>query len=173
MAHSIEVLLDPDSDVAIRGLWQTLDAAGLPSQTRVASHTNRPHVTLLAARHIDAGADSVLRSLAPRLGFGCTLGAPVAFTGPRMTLARLVVPSSELLALHAEVYRLALPYVTGEPFSHCAPGMWTPHVTLGRRFTAAGIGAALALTDGTAIPGRVAGLRRWDGDAKADHLLVG
>lgn len=173
MAHSIELLFDPDSDAAIRSIWDQLADAGLPSQNRVSSDTNRPHVTLLAAGRIDAHVDTVLRDLAPRLGFTCVVGAPVVFSGPRMTLARLVVPSAELLALHSDVYRLTLPYLTGEPFGHCAPGHWTPHATLGRRFTAEEVGAALAVTGGADIAARVIGLRRWDGDARVDHLLVG
>lgn len=173
MAHSIEVLFDPESDAAIRSLWDQLGDAGLPSQNRVTSDTNRPHVTLLAAGRIDPGVDGVLRDLAPRLGFACVIGAPVVFTGPRMTVARLIVPSTELLALHEDVYRLVLPYVGGVPFGHCAPGHWTPHATLGRRFTADQIGTALALTGAADINARVEGLRRWDGDARVDHPLVG
>lgn len=173
VAHSIELLFDPDSDALIRSIWHRLDDAGLPSQNRVLSETNRPHVTLLAAQRIDSGVDAVLRELAPRLGFACDIGAPVVFTGPRMTLARLIVPSAELLALHSDVYRLTVPYVTGEPFGHCAPGHWTAHATLGRRFTADQIGAALSVADGADIATRLVGLRRWDGDARVDHLLVG
>ena len=173
MAHSIELLLDPDGDAAIRSIWDQLSQAGLPSQNRVTSDTNRPHVTLLAAGRIDAGIDAVLRDLAPRLGFTCVVGAPVVFTGPRMTLARLIVPSEELLALHDDVYRLSGPYLTGEPFAHCVPGHWTPHATLGRRFTTEQIGAALDVIDGADLAARVIGLRRWDGDARIDHLLVG
>jgi hypothetical protein len=46
---------------------------------------------------------------------------------------------------------------------------------LGRRFTAAQIGAALALEDDglhTDFTARLVGLRRWDGDNRVDHLLV-
>lgn len=95
------------------------------------------------------------------------------FTGSRLTFARLIVPSSGLLALHAEACRLSLPYLTGEPFAHSLPGQWTPHATLGRRFTAAEIGTALALTDSSDLSARLVGLRRWDGDERMDHQLVG
>lgn len=173
MAHSLELLLDADGDAAIRAIWAELDGAGLPSQLRVKSDTNRPHITLLAAGGIDAGVDDVLRDLARCLPLDCVVGAPVVFPGARMTLARLVVPSAELLALHEQVYRLALPHLTGDPFPHCRPGNWTAHATLGRRFTADEIGTALALTDGADVAARLVSLRRWDGDARVDHLLVG
>ena len=175
MAHSIELLLDPDSDHAIRAQWQALAGAGLPSQSHVKSPTNRPHITLLAAQRISAGVDAVLRELGERLPFDAVVGAPLVFGGSRLSLARLIVPSADLLAVHAEVYRMALPYVTGDPYPHCAPGHWTPHATLGRRFTEAEIGAALAAIAPAAgdVAARVTGLRRWDPDLRIDHMLVG
>ena len=173
MAHSIELLLDPDSDAAIRTAWSTLAAAGLPSQQHVTSPTNRPHVTLLAAQAISADADDALRDLAALLPLPCVVGAPIVFTGPRLTLARLIVPTAPLLALHHAVYETTVPFVTGEPFAHCRPGRWTPHVTLGRRFTAAAIGTAVSATDASEVAAERTGLRRWDGDARIDRLLVG
>lgn len=173
MAHSIELLLDAQTDAAIRSDWQNLADAGLPSQLRVGSPTNRPHVTLLAAPWIDADVDDALRALSRRLPLPCRVGAPVVFTGPRMVLARLIVPSAALLNLHQEVCRICLPRLNGEPFGHCLPGNWTAHVTLGRRLPAADIGAALAVTAGADLVARFVGLRRWDGDNRIDHLLVG
>ena len=38
MAHSIELLLDPDSDAQIRSIWSAPAEAGLPSQLRVQVH---------------------------------------------------------------------------------------------------------------------------------------
>jgi len=184
MAHSIELLLDSHSDAAIRADWQALADAGLPSQVNVKSATNRPHITLLAAERISPDADDVLRELAPRLPMDCVVGAHVVFGGPvfggtRMSLARLVVPSAELLALHAEVYRLTLPHLTGHPFPHCRPGHWTAHATLGRRLTPVQVGAALALAPEVApdlmapdLMAEAVALRRWDSDARTDHLLI-
>jgi hypothetical protein len=174
MAHSIELLLDSRTDAAIRAAWQALADAGLPSQVNVKSATNRPHITLLAAQRISPEVDEVLRGLAPRLPLDCVVGAHVVFGGPRLTLARLIVPSAELLALHAEVFRLALPHVTGQPFAHCRPGHWTAHASLGRRLTAIEVGAALGLAEEVApdLAAEVVALRRWDSDARTDHLLI-
>ena len=174
MAHSIELLLDSRTDAAIRAAWQALADAGLPSQVQVKSATNRPHITLLAAQRISPEVDEVLRGLAPRLPLDCVVGAHVVFGGPRLTLARLIVPSAELLALHAEVFRLALPHVTGQPFAHCRPGHWTAHASLGRRLTAIEVGAALGLAEEVApdLAAEVVALRRWDSDARTDHLLI-
>lgn len=184
MAHSLELLLDPATETAVRHQWQILDEAGLPSQVQVKSATNRPHVTLIAAQRIGPEVDDVLRSLADHLPVDCVIGAPLVFGGARHTLARLIVPSADLLALQAEVYRLCLPYLTGEPFPHCRPGHWTAHVTLARRLGAEQVGYAVAAlhpdrehagsnTAGADLAGRLTGLRRWDSDERVDHLLVG
>jgi hypothetical protein len=176
MADSVELLLDPRTEDIVRSAWQMLDDAGLPSQAHVKSPTNRPHVTVIAAGRISPGVDDVLRPLADRFPVATQVGAPVVFGGSsRHALARLIVPSAGLLDLHAEIYRLCLPYVSGEPFDHCRPGHWTAHVTLGRRFTAQEIGAAMALLNGSGndLGGAVAGLRRWDSRQRVDHQLVG
>lgn len=175
MAHSIELLLDDHSDAAIRQLWTALDDAGLPSQLRVKSATNRPHITMLAAERIDPEADESLAALAPYLPLTVLVGAPLIFGGGRLTLARLGVASAGLLDLHREVYQRCLPYVPGEPYGHTAPGHWTPHVTLGRRFSAEEIGTAVQVIDGLCsdISARIVGLRRWDGDQRVERMLIG
>ena len=140
MAHSIELLLDERADTALRQLWQELADAGLPSQLRVTSDTNRPHITLIAAERIAPDVDDRLAELGDRFPVRAVLGAPLVFGFGRLTLARLVVPSSALLALHEQVYDQCRPFVSSI-FPHSQPaGQWTPHVTLGRRFTAAQAG---------------------------------
>ena len=174
MAHSIELLLDDHSDAAIRTAWQRLDDAGLPSQLRVKSSTNRPHVTVLAADHITAEVDAELARLGPRFPFPVVVGAPVIFGGAKLTLARLVVASAELLDIHREVVARCLPQLPREPFAHSEPGHWTPHVTLGRRFTTEQVALALEVLDGLSADfgAQVVGLRRWDSDAKRDYRIA-
>ncbi len=93
MAHSVELLFDEDTDSALRGLWDALAAAGLASQSRVASPTNRPHVTLTVADHIGSDVDAPLRRLAAGLPMPCLIGTPLFFgnfSAGRGTLARIV-----------------------------------------------------------------------------------
>ena len=86
--------------------------------------------------------------------------------------ARLIVPTSELLALHAEVHRRCLPYLAPAPLPNSLPGQWTAHVTLARRVDGAQLGRALRIAGRPAqIDGRFAGLRRWDGNKRIEHLL--
>lgn len=169
------MLLDDRADAAVRELWRALDEAGLPSQQRVRSDTNRPHITLIAAERISPDVDTGLAELDDLFPLPTTLGAPVVFFGGgRLTLARLVIPSEAVLALHRRIYELCQPYVWNL-FSHSAPGHWTPpHVTLGRRLTPAQIGEALARAGGISsdIEAGIVGLRRWDSDARTEHVLI-
>jgi 2'-5' RNA ligase len=174
MAHSIELLIDPDSDAAIRRVWDALADAGLPSQARVTTPTNRPHITLTVADRIAPDVDALLSPMHERLPFGCVVGAPLLFAGSRFTLARLLVPSAELLSLHEQVYRSCLPHMAPGPAPHCAPGRWTPHVTLCRRIGPDQLAQAFALLGDVSgdVDAAVVGLRRWDGDARVEHVLI-
>lgn len=174
MAHSIELLLDHHSDAAIRTVWHRLEDAGLPSQLRVTSATNRPHVTLLAAERIAPAVDDELTQLRSRFPLPVVVGAPLIFGGGKLTLARLVVASANLLALHRDVVERCLPHLPHEPYAHTAPGHWTPHVTLGRRFTPEQVAQAFVV-DGLSvdIDAQVVGMRRWDGDQRVEQVLIG
>ncbi|MFS0865779.1 2'-5' RNA ligase family protein [Microbacterium sp. 179-B 1A2 NHS] len=115
------------------------------------------------------GTDAVRPSpLTGRISFALTLGGPLLFgAGDRRVLARSVVPSAELLALHADVHAAA---GSGEDAAHTAPGSWTPHVTLARRVKVADLAVALPLIGGE-LAGRASALRRWDAaSATVTHL---
>jgi 2'-5' RNA ligase superfamily len=175
VAHSIELLFDDGTDASLRSVWDALAEAGVPSQARVASLTNRPHVTVVVADHIDPAVDDgLLRALAGRLPLRAVVGAPLVFGRGRFTLAQLVVPSAELLALHRDIHEICVPHMAPGPASHSGPGHWTPHATLGRRISAAQLAAAFAavpaLTDERR--GRFTALRRWDGDQRVEHVLI-
>ena len=96
------------------------------------------------------------------------------FGRAKVVLARLVVPTIELLDVHDEVCRLCLPHLQPGPLSNAVPGQWTAHVTLARRLVPAQLGRALRIAGKPPeIVGSVAGLRRWDGNVQArvpDHL---
>lgn len=200
MAHSIELLFDDHTDTALRRVWDALTEAGVPSQNRVLSPTNRPHVTLVVADRLDPAVDAELVSLADRLPLACLLGAPLVFGPPpkpthgpgsasnsgnfvglgepdsrgRFTLAHLIVPSAELLELHRRIHQICAPHLTPGPAPHSAPGNWTAHATLGRRFTGAQLGRAFAALPDLTGERRASfiGLRRWDGDKRIEHVLL-
>jgi 2'-5' RNA ligase len=171
VAHSVELLLDPDTDQAVRRVWQDLAEAGLPSQAAHRAPSNRPHVTMTVAAAIDGAVDAELSDVAAALPVPCRLGAPLVFGRGPFILTRLVVPSAGLLDLHAQVHRICLLHMPSGPFAHAAPGSWTPHVTVARRLDGAALERAVALAGGPTLDGAFVGLRRWDGDARTEFAL--
>jgi hypothetical protein len=168
MVHSIELVFDHDTEVVIRRTWADLAAAGIPSQ----APASRPHVTLAVAERIAPDVDALLRPVAQRLPLGCVVGASLLFGRSNAVLARLIVPTAELLALHAEVHRICGPYLVPGPMPNSLPGQWAGHVTLARRVGGAQLGRALRIAGRPSeIRGTMAGLRRWDGHKRVEHLI--
>jgi hypothetical protein len=168
MVHSIELVFDGVTEAAIRRIWADLAAAGIPSQ----APASRPHLTLAVADRIASDVDALLKPVTQRLPLGCAVGAVVLFGRSNAVLARLVVPTAELLALHAEVHRLCGPYMVPGPKPNSLPGQWTGHVTLARRVGGAQLGPALRIAGRPSeIHGTVAGLRRWDGTNRVEHPI--
>jgi 2'-5' RNA ligase len=168
MVHSVELVFDPDAEATIRGIWDALREAGIPSQSPAA----RPHATLTVAERIDPEVDAVLASLAGRFPMQCRIGAPLFFGRAKAVLARLVVPTAALLELHADVHRLCGRYTHPEPMANALPDAWTAHVTLARRVVPAQMGRAVRIAGKPAeITASIVGLRRWDGNTKTEYSI--
>lgn len=168
---SLELVFDDETDAAVRSEWDALLAADLPSQARHRGDSNRPHTTLLVRPRL---ADVDARPLAGLVPLPIVLGAPVLFgTGRSRVIARSVIPTERLLALHARVHELAGP---GDDVDHTLPGAWTAHVTLARRVPLERIGEALGVlaeSGGRDLAARAVGIRRWDAASKTITNLVG
>jgi 2'-5' RNA ligase superfamily protein len=168
VVHSVELIFDPDTEAAVRHIWDGLREAGIPSQ----APASRPHSTLTVAERIDPGVDELLSSLTGRFPFDCRIGAPLFFGRAKAVLARLVVPTSDLLDVHAQVHRLCLPHLHPGPMPNALPGGWTAHVTMARRVAPSRMGLAVQIAGKPSeIAGRVVGMRRWEGDKRLEHLL--
>jgi len=168
MVHSIELLLDVDTESAIRHGWKALSDAGLRSP----SLSSRPHVTMIVADGISPDVDDKLAAVLHRLPLPCVIGAPMVFGRSPFVLVRSVVPSMELLQLQADVNRICVTYLTPAAAPNTAVGQWTPHVTLARRVDASQLSRALTIRSTTRdIRGSVVGLRRWDGNKRVEHLI--
>jgi hypothetical protein len=168
MVHSVELVFDPDTEESVRHIWDALREAGIPSQ----APASRPHVTLSVAERIDPAVDEPLASLNDRFPLRCVVGAPLLFGRSQLILTRLIVPTVDLLSLHADVYRLSLPHVHPDPMANSLPGQWTGHTTLARRVHGSGLGRALrAAGRPSEIKGSFVGLRRWDGNAKREFPI--
>ncbi len=172
MVHSVELLFDSETDAAVRRVWDDLTDAGVRSLASSTSPSNRPHVTLSVAEHMDDAVNDALRPLLRLLPFACTIGAPMLFGHGPFTLVRLLVPSAELLELQARVQEVCLPHMPQGSLPHADPGHWTPHVTLARRVRHDKLADALSLRRmsrdrrATAV-----GLRHWDGVNRVEHAI--
>jgi hypothetical protein len=168
MVHSIELLFDGATEAAIGRIWDDLAAADIPGRTPA----GRPHVTVAVAERIAPDVDALLRPVAQRLPLPCTVGAPLLFGKSNAVLARLIVPTAELLALHAEVHRVCGQYLDPGPLPNSLPGQWTAHVTVARRVGGPQLERAFRLAgEPSEIHGTVAGLRRWDGTNRVEHPI--
>lgn len=168
MVHSVELLFDPDTEATVRRCWDELRAAGVPTQ----SPSARPHATLVVADAMDHTVAKSLSVLLPKFPLPCRVGAALVFGRSAAVLARLIVPSAELLLLHAQAGLLADAHLHPGPMPHTEPGDWTPHVTLGRRIPADRLAAALGIAGRPAeIMGSFVGLRHWDGGSRTEYLV--
>jgi hypothetical protein len=169
MVHSVELVFDHDTEAAIRHIWDGLREAGIPSQ----APASRPHVTLTVAEKIDPGVDTLLVALNDRFPLRCVVGAPLLFGRSQLIVTRLIVPSADLLAVHADVYRLSLPLLQPGPMANSLPGQWTGHTTLARRVGGHQLGRAVRIAGRPSeIMGSFIGLRRWDGNSKREFPIT-
>ena len=165
--QALELLLDEETDDAVRREWSTLRRAGLPSQADHTGASNAPHVTMLATDRIPATDEELGAVVAGAVPLTLHLGPVVAFPGRRLVLARLVVADAALLELHSALVDAG----RATPSPHTAPGRWVPHVTLARGIPMDELGAALSLLRAPGFDGAATRLRRWDSVAKQTHPI--
>jgi hypothetical protein len=168
VVHSVELIFDPDTEAAVRQIWDELRGAGIPSQ----APASRPHATLAVAERIDPDVDELLASLTSRFPIPARIGAPLFFGRATAVLARLLVPTAALLDVHAQVHGLCLPHMHPGPTANAVPDGWTGHVTMARRVVPAQMGRAVRIAGKPPqIEGTIVGLRRWDGNTKREYPI--
>lgn len=179
MGQSVECLLDPRLDGAVRAEWDALADAGLRGREDPAADRppRRPHITLTwATAYGEDGERDLPGAVLAGAGLpmAVRLGGLLVFgRSPRFVLARAVVPSQDLLDLHE---RVATRLRDSPGFAATArPGAWTPHVTLARPRSAEDLARAIdVLSAGRGgWDGSVVAVRRWDGDRRREWLVAG
>lgn len=166
--QSVELVLDAATDEAVRGLWQALSDAGLPSQADHRGPSNAPHVTVAAVPVVTDAAEEALVPLAARLPLRLELGTAVLLGERRPALVLPVVPDTALDALHQHVRSaLAEAVGLGNELS------WRPHITLARRLPDDVATAALAIAASLPVPSAAVAtaVRRWDPELRRAWLV--
>ncbi|MFC7843796.1 2'-5' RNA ligase family protein [Streptomyces sp. NPDC057382] len=131
--RTVELLPDEAEEREVREAWRRLADAGLPSQARHRSPTNRPHLTLATCPELTASIRWELTEVAAALPLLARCTGLVRFERPTSVLAWALDLDAALAALHRRVWEAVAadsPADTLNPFHE--PGRWAPHITLGR-----------------------------------------
>jgi 2'-5' RNA ligase len=165
---SVELLPDAVLDSAVREDWDRLLAADLPSSGRNPAPSNRPHITLAVRDRLEP-AD--FAGIAAMLPITVELGGVVLLGHKnRYVLARHVVVSAPLLAVHRAVAEIA-----GKPepqFTNTGIDRWTPHMTLARGLAAERLATAMRLIKAPNIVAQAIGARVWDAETRTVTTLA-
>lgn len=161
--HSLELVPDAAGCDVVRGDWQALRDAGLPSQLDHRGTSNTPHLTLVAAPVLrpedEQRAVDLIGTLLP---LEVQVAGIALLGGDRVTLVRVV-------DVHDEVDRAVLALREKVPDRQHVG--WLPHVTLGRRIPRTEVAAALAVLPHDHVALRFTELRRWDPDTGTVRTL--
>jgi 2'-5' RNA ligase len=177
MVQSVELLLEPEAENTVLGVWAALLDAGLPSQGGHIAASNRPHTTLVAVPHLTSEAEAaVVAAVQGRLPVDAAWGEVALFGRGPSVLVRLLEPGDSMRELQA-----AVAAACGVPDdSLSSPRRWTAHVTLARRLAPADADRAVAVVtervEHTAPQGMrvvAAAVRRWDGSRKIEWRVDG
>jgi 2'-5' RNA ligase len=172
MVQSVELLLDTHLETTVRREREALVDARVTRELRRGGDPAVPHITVGVATSIDADVEDALRQMDHGVGLELRLGGLLLLGGRSSVLVRVVVPTVPLLELQATVWQV-LADSPGMP-DNLVPGRWTPHVTLARRVGPSDLWKAVDVLGGwTSAEGSVAGMRRWDGDARRAWALDG
>ncbi|MDQ0383372.1 2'-5' RNA ligase [Streptomyces sp. DSM 42143] len=131
--RTVELLLDEAAEFDVRDAWRRLAEAGLPSQARHPSTTNRPHLTLATCPELTAPIRWELAEAAADLPLPVRFAGTVRFERPTSVLAWSLKLDSALASLHRRVWEAVAsdsPPGSLSPFH--SPRDWNPHITLGR-----------------------------------------
>ncbi|MBD8506335.1 2'-5' RNA ligase family protein [Hoyosella sp. G463] len=168
MVQSVELLLDPGLDAAVRADWEALSSTGI----RALRPHHRPHITIGVASEIYPRIDKALARALATLPIPVTLGGLLVFGTGRVVIARAITVSPELVEAHRAVWS-AMRDCPGQP-RHTAPGEWTPHATLAKRVPIADCATAIGtVARRHDLHGHIVAARRWDGEEHRDWLIAG
>lgn len=123
------LLFDKHTDAAIRGLWQIIEDAGLPSNMLTLGYP--PHMTMLTCEDTNMeGLNLMLpRFVASHQPVAVQFHSLGVFAGDDEVIYLAPIINNELLDFHTHYWQMIRPF-TVLPNELYAPGVWVPHVTL-------------------------------------------
>jgi 2'-5' RNA ligase len=153
VAHAVELALDEDAADVVRGLFGSLEEAGITSLRSGSPHLH-PHVSVTVATDADPAQLAEVLSGVASIGLpAITMSSVGIFVAPQVVIYLGVTPTAELATLNERVHeRLGASGL--DTWALYAPGTWVPHCTLAMR--PASLGAAIEALQGAPLPIRAA-----------------
>lgn len=155
----------------MQGVWDRLEAAGIPSLRSFTHRRHRPHISLVVADRLDAGGwqDELRASLFEGELLGLELGPAAAFPG---WVYLAVAASPRLAGAHARVFATLGRSAEGV-WEHCRPDKWVPHCTLAGELSPEQAEEAFRLAGSAPLPIRatVAAAMIVDAETGAEESL--
>jgi 2'-5' RNA ligase len=144
MAQALEFFFDGEADTSVRGLWQRLERAGVPSLASRGHRKHRPHVTFAIGSAFSQPTRTALTAELGLLSLPTvwlyTLGT---FPTTENALVLTAVVDTELLAVHSAVHDVLAKKVKN-PSAYYMPGSWVPHCALAQEVDTAQLATGLA-----------------------------
>ncbi len=167
-------VFDSQTDAAMRGLWQSIADAGMPSFMLGLDYP--PHLTIFLAEEVDEPAlRAALVDLAAALSpLEVSFPAVAHFMGGGSVAYLAPIVNRPLLDLHSAVWDAATPFTSGRP-DYYAPGVWVPHATLAYNTPPEQVGPVAAVLAGArplsgVIDGILIGRFNIEGGSKYERL---
>ena len=151
MSFAVQLYFDPESDKAIRSLWEAIASTGIPFPLRDSG--NRPHVSLAIYEQIDVSVcTSLLNSFAQMYSpFALSVASLGIFSEEKTVVFLAPIVSSSLLNLHRHIHQL-LQDAIALPAAHYLPEYWTPHCALATRVPPHFLSQAVKIGLGISFP---------------------
>lgn len=151
MSCGAALFFDAQTDAAVRGLWQIIEDARLPSHMLKMNFP--PHLSIMVCEDTNvqglrAALPEFIRTHPPLTVSFHSLGV---FGGGEGVIYLAPTVDSALLDFHAELWRILERY-TLSPHDYYRPEAWVPHVTLDINVPAAQVGAIVNVLSGAVWP---------------------
>jgi hypothetical protein len=141
MSRGVVLWPDEVTTAAVRGLWETLTAGGIPTLATLSHGRHWPHVSLTVADDLPIEPTLAAVGAVPAEPIGLRIDA-VGIFPPAGTLFLACLVHEHLLAEHRRVHDVVAP-LAHKPWPYYRPGRWTPHITISQSLTPDQIAAAL------------------------------
>jgi 2'-5' RNA ligase len=151
VGYGIVLYLDPETEEAVRSVWEALAEAGVDRS--MADGGIRPHVTLAVSDHVELNLlkEATARFAASRPSFRLTLSHTGLFPTAEGVLFYGVTLTHTLLEVHGEYSRI-FGWHARQPYAYYRVGAWVPHCTLAMGLLPTQFGEAIGIAQRAALP---------------------